>query len=54
MLGLWFLGNMCFLSVLRGFFGKAQKDGEVAEPSGGENGYLRRLAEVYSMLPRTA
>ena len=26
---------------------KAQKSGEVAEPSGGENGYPRRLAEVY-------
>jgi hypothetical protein len=37
-----------FFSVLRGgIMGKAQKSGEVAEPSGGENGYPRRLAEVY-------
>ena len=27
---------------------KAQKSGEVAEPSGGENGDPRRLAEVYN------
>lgn len=33
---------------------KAQKSGEVAEPSGGENGYPHRLAEVYIKAAKAA